>query len=191
MIAICQIWNTFPLASPCASAYGSPTDWERDLSCIMVVSETHHRSLLRAGALALLLAGLSSCQTDDFKPAGGAGAAPAAAAVSDAGLYNQTLGSGSVKVAYLGVRRADQPSRQADTEFRDGAAWPSIRWAPTSCGSQCWRRREKPEAIEAAAKTLAWRAGVPDHHDGTAARSSRRSARSWWLAGPDDRVSDE
>ncbi len=110
---------------------------------------------MRAGALALLLAGLSSCQTDDFKPAAGAGAAPAGAAVSDAGLYNQTLGSGSVKVAYLGVRRADQPSRQADTEFRDGAAL-----AVNTLGSDVVRltmleTMEKPEAIEAAAKTLA------------------------------------
>jgi hypothetical protein len=102
-----------------------------------------------------LLAGLSSCQTDDFKSAGGAGAAPAAAAVSDAGLYNQTLGSGSVKVAYLGVRRADQPSRQADTEFRDGAAL-----AVNTLGSDVVRltmleTTEKSEAIEAVAKTLA------------------------------------
>lgn len=78
----------------------------------MVGIEHFTRSFLRAGASALLLAALSSCQTDDFKPSAGEGGASAAVTpANDTGLYNQTLGSGSVKVAYLGVRRADQPSR--------------------------------------------------------------------------------
>lgn len=114
------------------------------------------RSSWRTGAFTLLLAALASCQTDDFKPAGeAAGTSVSPGPVSDAGLYNQTLGSGAVKVAYLGVRRADQPSRQADTEFRDGAAL-----AVNTLGSDVVKltmleTTEKPEAIEAAAKTLA------------------------------------
>ncbi len=104
----------------------------------------------------MLLASLSSCQTDDFKPAGGDGGAPTAMTPgSDTGLYSQTLGSGPVKVAYLGVRRPDQPSRQADSEYRDGAAL-----AVNTLGSDVVKltmleTTEKPEAVEDAAKTLA------------------------------------
>lgn len=123
----------------------------------MVVSEKIIRNSWRAGTFVLLLAGLASCQTDDFKPASGsaAGSTAPAGPVRDAGLYNQTLGSGAVKVAYVGVRRAEQPSRQADTEFRDGAAL-----AVNTLGSDVVKltmleTTEKPEAIEAAAKTLA------------------------------------
>lgn len=122
----------------------------------MVGIEKFTRSFLRAGASALLLAALSSCQTDDFKPnAGEGGASAAVTPANDTGLYNQTLGSGSVKVAYLGVRRADQPSRQADSEYRDGAAL-----AVNTLGSEVVKltmleTTEKPEAIEAAARTLA------------------------------------
>lgn len=122
----------------------------------MVGSVIITRSFLRAGALIFTLASLVSCQTDDFKPASGEGAASSVTApISDGGLYNQTLGSGPVKIAYLGVRRADQHSRQADSEYRDGAAL-----AVNTLGSDVVKltmleTMEKPEAIEAAAKTLA------------------------------------
>lgn len=134
----------------------SAKERERNAAAIMVGSTKATRGLLRAGTMALGLVFLTSCQTDDFKPAdtegGAAGGAPV---VSNAGLYNQTLGSGSVKVAYLGVRRSDQHSRQADSEYRDGAAL-----AVNTLGSDVVKltmleTNEKPEEIEAAAKTLA------------------------------------
>lgn len=114
------------------------------------------RRFLRAGMAAFALLALASCQTDDFKPAKGDDAVVVApGAVSDSGLYNQTLGSGPVKIAYLGVRRADQHSRQADSEYRDGAAL-----AVNTLGSDVVKltmieTTEKPETIEAAAKKLA------------------------------------
>ncbi len=122
----------------------------------MVGLEKTTRRLLRAGVALVALAALASCQTDDFKPTSGeAASAGAQAPVSDSGLYNQTLGSGPVKIAYLGVRRADQQSRQADSEYRDGAAL-----AVNTLGSDVVKltmleTTEKPESIEAAAKKLA------------------------------------
>ncbi len=122
----------------------------------MIGSVITTRSFLRAGTLALGLFTLASCQTDDFKPAGSEGAGSAAtAAGSQTGLYNQTLGSGPVKVAYLGVRRADQQSRQADSEYRDGAALAVNTLGSDVVTLTMLETLEKPEAIEAAAKTLA------------------------------------
>ena len=92
----------------------------------------------------LVLVALASCQTDDFKPAAGEGTAPVA---SNTGLYNQTLGSGSVKVAYLGVRRADQPSRQADSEYRDGAALAVNTLGSDVVTLTLLETTDKPEAI--------------------------------------------
>ncbi|NBB48488.1 hypothetical protein GVN24_09420 [Rhizobium sp. CRIBSB] len=121
----------------------------------MVGSENTSRRFLGAGAMAVALLSLVSCQTDDFKPASDEQASAAVAGGGDTGLYNQTLGSGSVKVAYLGIRRADQPSRQADSEYRDGAAL-----AVNTLGSDVVKltmveTTEKPDAIEATTKTLA------------------------------------
>jgi hypothetical protein len=118
----------------------------------MVKSEKATRRLLRAGTMVLVLAALASCQTDDFKPSAAEGAAPVA---GNTGLYNQTLGSGPVKVAYLGVRRADQPSRQADSEYRDGAALAVNTLGSDVVTLTLLETTDKPEAIEAAAKTLA------------------------------------
>lgn len=110
-----------------------------------------------ATALATLLL-LGGCQTDDLKPEAGEKAAANGAAksnVSDGGFYNQTLGAGKVRIGYLGVRRADQPGRQADSEYRDGAAL-----AVNSLGTDLVKltmleSADKPEAVEAAARTLA------------------------------------
>jgi hypothetical protein len=113
------------------------------------------RRFLSAGAMVLALFGLVSCQTDDFKPSSGEGASNAAAGAGDTGLYNQTLGSGSVRVAYLGVRRADQQSRQADSEFRDGAALAVNTLGQDVVKLTMLETTEKPEAIETAAKSLA------------------------------------
>ena len=110
----------------------------------MVESEKATRRLLRAGTMLLVLVALASCQTDDFKPAAGEGTAPVA---SNTGLYNQTLGSGSVKVAYLGVRRADQPSRQADSEYRDGAALAVNTLGSDVVTLTLLETTDKPEAI--------------------------------------------
>ncbi|MFN3506446.1 MAG: hypothetical protein ACK4ZU_03150 [Allorhizobium sp.] len=114
-------------------------------------------SFLRAGALALALAGLASCQTDDLKPSSGevAAAGTAATTVTDSGLYNQTLGSGPMRIAYLGIRRADQQSRQADSEYRDGAALAVNTLGTEVVKLTMLETLDKPEAIEAAAKTLA------------------------------------
>lgn len=104
---------------------------------------------------ALLIAG---CQTDDLKPAGASkskGAEVATAKPGDGGYYNQTLGAGSVRVGYLGVRRSDQAARQADSEARDGAAL-----AVNSLGSSLVKltmleSAETLPAIETAARSLA------------------------------------
>ncbi|MDH4440559.1 MAG: hypothetical protein QE284_09250 [Rhizobium sp.] len=99
---------------------------------------------------------LAACQTDDLVPKDAAKDGSAAGAVqASTGLYNQTLGAGAVRIGYIGVRRLDQPSRQADSETRDGAAL-----AVNSLGSDVIKLNmvettEKPEQIEAAAKTLA------------------------------------
>ncbi len=122
----------------------------------MVGSDNPTRRALRAGAMLVALATLVSCQTDDFKPANGeAPPAGAATAVNDSGLYNQTLGAGQVKVGYLGVRRADQHSRQADSEHRDGAALAVNMLGSDVVQLTMLETTEKPESIEAAAKTLA------------------------------------
>ena len=121
----------------------------------MVEVDIATRSFLRAGALALTLCGLASCQTDDFKPASGKGGTAAAAVVSQTGLYNQTLGSGPVKIAYLGIRRQDQHSRQADSEYRDGAALAVNMLGSDVVKLSMVETLEKPEEIEAATKALA------------------------------------
>jgi hypothetical protein len=114
------------------------------------------RIWVRAGATALVTLFLAACQTDDLVPKDAAKDGTAQSTQSaDTGLYNQTIGSGDVRIGYLGIRRLDQPSRQADSETRDGAAL-----AVNSLGSQVIKltmleAKEKPETIEAAAKTLA------------------------------------
>jgi hypothetical protein len=110
--------------------------------------------------VAIILIGLAGCQTDDLKPTEGdkaaVGGAPATVATAgDTGLYNQTLGSGPVRIGYLGVRRNDQPSRQADSEYRDGAALAVNSLGADKVKLTMLETQEKPEAIEAAAKLLA------------------------------------
>ena len=110
----------------------------------------------RVGATALVTLFLGGCQTDDLVPKDAAKeGSPAVGTQGDTGLYNQTLGAGATRIAYLGVRRLDQPSRQADNEYRDGAAL-----AVNSLGNDVVKltmveTTEKPEAIETTVKTLA------------------------------------
>jgi hypothetical protein len=99
---------------------------------------------------------LASCQTDDLIPkdAGQNGTSQTASS-ADTGLYNQTIGAGAVRVGYLGIRRLDQPSRQADSETRDGAALAVNMLGSDVIKLTMLEATEKPESIEAAAKTLA------------------------------------
>lgn len=119
-------------------------------------SATPQRIWARAGATALFSILLVSCQTDDLLPKDSAKAGAAEQLSSaNTGLYNQTIGAGSVRIGYLGIRRQDQPSRQADNETRDGAAL-----AVNTLGNEVIKltmleATEKPDSIEAAAKTLA------------------------------------
>ncbi len=114
------------------------------------------RIWVRAGVTALVTLFLAACQTDDLVPKDAAKeGATQGAQSADTGLYNQTIGSGAVRIGYLGIRRLDQPSRQADSETRDGAAL-----AVNSLGDQVIKltmieATEKPDSIETAAKTLA------------------------------------
>ena len=110
--------------------------------------------------VAIILVGLAGCQTDALKPteadkAAAGGAAATAVAAGNTGLYNQTLGAGPVRIGYLGVRRNDQPSRQADSEYRDGAALAVNSLGTEKVKLTMLETQEKPEAIEAAAKSLA------------------------------------
>jgi hypothetical protein len=114
------------------------------------------RIWVRAGATALVSFFLVSCQTDDLVPKDAAKEGAAGQGVAaNTGLYNQTIGAGAVRIGYLGIRRLDQPSRQADSETRDGAAL-----AVNTLGNEVIKltmleATEKPDSIEAAAKTLA------------------------------------
>jgi hypothetical protein len=119
-------------------------------------SETPRRIWARAGATALVSFFLVSCQTDDLVPKDAAQEEAAGQGLAaNTGLYNQTIGAGAVRIGYLGIRRQDQPSRQADSETRDGAAL-----AVNTLGNEVIKltmleATEKPDSIEAAAKTLA------------------------------------
>jgi hypothetical protein len=109
----------------------------------------------RAGAAALGSFLLVSCQTDDLVPkeAAKAGATEPASS-GDTGLYNQTIGSGAVRIGYLGIRRLDQPSRQADSETRDGASLAVNTLGKDVIKLTMIEATEKPDSIETAAKTL-------------------------------------
>jgi hypothetical protein len=109
----------------------------------------------RAGAAALGSFLLVSCQTDDLVPKEAAKAGTTEPASSgDTGLYNQTIGSGAVRIGYLGIRRLDQPSRQADSETRDGASLAVNTLGKDVIKLTMIEATEKPESIETAAKTL-------------------------------------
>lgn len=132
-----------------------PRVWEQKVIKSMSVLATPGRMWARAGAVTLVSLFLGGCQTDDLVPKDVAKDGGAQGQVaSDTGLYNQTLGAGATLVGYIGVRRMDQASRQADNETRDGAAL-----AVNSLGSDVIKltmveTTEKPDAIEAAAKSL-------------------------------------
>ncbi|CAH0342862.1 hypothetical protein [Rhizobium sp. CECT 9324] len=113
---------------------------------------------VRLPVLAIILFALAGCQTDALKPTDADKAAAAGQnnppPTGDSGLYNQTLGAGSVRVGFLGVRRIDQPSRQADSEYRDGAALAVNTLGSETVKLTMLETLEKPEAIEAAVKSL-------------------------------------
>ncbi|MBB4066565.1 hypothetical protein [Gellertiella hungarica] len=71
--------------------------------------------------LGLLLAG---CQTKDFVPASSGSKVPAATtAQQPAQAANQTFGAGAVRVGFLAIKRQNQSLRQADSDYRSGAAF--------------------------------------------------------------------
>lgn len=65
---------------------------------------------------------LSACQTDDVVSSSQSDASkPAAQHAAATGFYNIVAGNGPLAVGYLGIRRADAASRQAEFEYRNGA----------------------------------------------------------------------
>lgn len=149
-------YGTVPLLLCSAPVLTVPSGLGAKVVKNMSGSATPGRIGARAGVVALVGLLLGACQTDDLVPKEGANAGSAQGTVSaDSGLYNQTLGAGATPIGYIGVRRLDQPSRQADNETRDGAAL-----AVNSLGSDVIKltmveTTEKPDSIEMAAKSLA------------------------------------
>jgi phosphoribosylcarboxyaminoimidazole (NCAIR) mutase len=80
---------------------------------------------------------------------------PVAAAPTDTGLYNQTMGDGETRVGFLGVRRNDGAGRQADRDYRDGAAFAVNELGKRIVKYTMVESAEKPEAIQTAARSLA------------------------------------
>ncbi|QLF71656.1 hypothetical protein FE840_018585 (plasmid) [Peteryoungia desertarenae] len=119
---------------------------------VRLIPMTGSKRLVSLAVVALLV---SSCQSGDFLKTDGSASAQPAHSANSVGLYNQTLGSGPTKVGFLGVRRADASARQADHEYRDGAALAVNAIGSNIVQLTMLEAMENPKEIEAATKSLA------------------------------------